>query len=145
MANKNFLKSFFSAFRTKKSDKQTVTLIEKVIPKSSEQKLQHGEKQNVQQAIECVKKKVPVWFSQPSQKNAKTLIQYMKLSNGGTSPVFENDMIESGFPIPRSMRQATQGADGFIFDYKKKKGYIKLWKHIRPFIIEEWNKHPELH
>jgi len=93
-------------------------------------------------AIEKVKKRVPLWLTRPHQRNYKILVTYMALSENDRHSILLS-LLEKNSGLDskeftshyNQMKSFAEKAHGKVFE--EENGQVKLWKPIADFVIEQ--------
>jgi hypothetical protein len=102
----------------------------------------------IQNEIDKVKRRVPIWFNNPDQKNSTILIAFLRLLGENSNPVSKQaiknkcnfETFESNFI---DMSNTSDRGHGKVFEVTGDE--VTLWEPVAQFILQEWNKHPELY
>lgn len=96
--------------------------------------------------IQKVWSKIPKWFRNPQQINAKILINYVLLSRGNTIPV-RIEVLERHCDLDykrfitnyHQMKIIAKRNHAKVFQ-ENSDGTISLWEPVAEFILQEYNK-----
>lgn len=113
---------------------------------NSNKKVYHQRKDETEtklNAIEKVKKRVPLWLTRPHQKNYKILVTYMALSENNKHSILLS-LLEKNSSLNskeftshyNQMKSFAEKAHGKVFE--EENGQVKLWKPIADFVIEQF-------
>jgi hypothetical protein len=94
-------------------------------------------------AIEKVKKRVPLWLRRPHQRNYKILVTYMALSENNRHSILLS-LLEKNSGLDskeftshyNQMKSFAEKAHGKVFE--EENGQVKLWKPIADFVVEQF-------
>lgn len=101
---------------------------------------------NERDEIQKVWSKIPKWFRNPQQINAKILMNYILLSRGNTVPV-RIEVLERNYDLDskrfitnyHQMKIIAERNHAKVFT-ENRDGTIELWDPVADFIIQEYKK-----
>lgn len=104
-------------------------------------------KNETDQEVEKVKRRVPKWFKKPSQCNSTILFKYLELSEKKQRISLKTLKADcksvNGFDGNyNQMKNFGEKNHGKVFEeFEEKDRYVTLWEPVREFILQLYNEH----